>query len=31
MEEIIEGFVPEEDAVVADETTEHYDGEMEEI
>ena len=33
IEEIIEGFNPEElkDLVVADETTEHYDGEMEMI
>lgn len=31
MEELIPGFIPEEDIPVADENTEHYDGEMEEI
>lgn len=31
MEELIPGFVPEEGVPVADENTEHYDGEMEEI
>lgn len=31
MEELIPGFIPEEDIPVADENTEYYDGEMEEI
>lgn len=31
MEELIPGFIPEEDIPVADENTEHHDGEMEEI
>lgn len=31
MEELILGFQPEENVLVATEDTEHYDGEMEEI
>lgn len=31
MEEVIQGFQPEENVPVATEDTEHYDGEMEEI
>ena len=31
MEDLIPGFIPEEDVPVADENTTHYDGDMEVI
>ena len=31
MEDLIPGFIPEEDVLVADENTIHYDGDMEVI